>query len=272
MYICIVKISLLISFLILLVISQSCKKQREKNIQVSKDYALYQTDLSTILPLIIHCTKNKSYFNQVLENQEDTLNTCASFSLVNGDTADISNGIIEFNIIFDNCLDKDGFTKNGEIVAKLFNYSESTGGNVLLTFSDFMIGESKLKGSISITRLSNNNYRIATSNFSITKEGKKIVYDAFLNYIISPNSDADDLFDNHITVSDSDAFINRSGDEYQILNKELFRSMNCSYFSKGKIEIVDEKNTTQVLDFGNGSCDGVATVTYDEDIFTFTIK
>ncbi len=266
------KISLFISFLILLVISQSCKKQREKNIQVSKDYALYQTDLSTILPLVIHCTKNKSYFNQVIENQEDTLNTFASFSLVSGDTADISNGAIEFNIIFDNCLDKDNYTKDGEIVAKLFNYSESTGGNVLLTFSDFLIGESKLKGSISITRLSINNYIIATSNFSITKDGDKIVYDAFLNYIISPNSDADDLFDNHLTVSDSDAYINRSGDEYQILNKELYRSMSCGYFSQGKIEIVDKKNTTQVLDFGNSNCDGVAKVTYDEDIFTFTIK
>jgi hypothetical protein len=254
------------------VISQSCKKQREKNIQVSKDYALYQTDLSTILPLVIHCTKNKSYFNQVLENQEDTLNTCAAFLLISGDTSDISNGSIDFVISFDNCIDKDNYTKNGLISATLFNYSESIGGNGLLSFSDFLIGASYLKGSISITRLSLNKYRVAASNFSITKDNKKIVYDAFLNYTISPNSEDDNLFDNFIVVNDSDVFIDRFGNEYTILNKEMYRSMSCSYFSKGKIEIVDKKNTTQVLDFGNSNCDGVAKVTYDEDIFTFTIK
>lgn len=271
-YICEVKTSVIISFVFLFVAFTSCKKQREKSIQASKDYALYQTDLSTVLPLVILCTKNKTYFNQVLFNQADTLNTCASFNLISGDTASILNGPITFKINFNNCQDKDNFTKNGDINVTLYNYSDNVGGNILLSFSDFKIGNSTLKGSISITRFALNSYRIATSNFTNTNDGKKIIYDAFITYLLEPNADVNYLFDDNLSVNDKDVFVNRLGSEYQVLNKELFRSMSCSYFNRGKVEIVDGKNTTQVLDFGNGTCDGVATVFYDENEFSFTIK
>jgi hypothetical protein len=48
--------------------------------------------------------------------------------------------------------------------------------------------------------------------------------------------------------------------------------MSCSYFSIGKVEIVNDKNTTQVLDFGTGGCENVANVTLDDDLFSINIK
>jgi hypothetical protein len=250
----------------------SCKKQREKNIQVSKDYALYQNDLSSILPLFIHITSTKTYFNSVLKNQADTLNCCASANLVSGDTALISNGPIVFELDFDNCMDKDGFVKDGMILCTVYNYSSVAGGNIRMSFDEFKIGNSTLKGSVAITRIGVNEYTVSTSNFSISVDGDKISYDAFLNYSIDLGAVFEKLNDNVLVVSDENVFVNRNGVSYDVLNKQITRYMSCSYFSIGKVEIVNDKNTTQVLDFGTGGCENGANVTLDDDLFSINIK
>jgi hypothetical protein len=250
----------------------SCKKQREKNIQASKDYALYQNDLSSILPLFIHITSTKEYFNKVIKDQADTANCCAQVDLISGDTSSILNGPIQFTLDFDNCIDKDGFSKDGTISCTVYNYSSVAGGNIRIYFDEFKIGNSVLKGSIAITRLSSLNYSISPSNFSISVEGDKISYDAFLNYSIDLGSNLTILYDDVLTVTDEDVFVNRNGDNYDILNKQITRYMSCSYFSIGKVEIVNDKNTTQVLDFGTGGCENGANVTLDDDLFSINIK
>lgn len=266
-----VPMSKIVYIVTIIFISFSSCKKREKNIQASQDYAHFQNDLSAIIPLAIHLAQSKSYLNHILISQKDSLSTCASINYTSGDTSQISNAPIQFNLRYENCIDTDGFTKNGVINCTLSNYLSINGGSCVITLNSFRINDRVLSGSILITHTSGYDFKIATTHF-VTKVGKRSYsYDGFLDYTITNGNNMALLTDNSVTVSDNGEFYDRFGKSYIVDNQGITRYLNCGYYSSGIVEIVNEDNTTQVLDFGVGQCSSQANVTFAEDVFTISL-
>ncbi len=241
-----------------------CKKQREKNVFVSRDYAIFQQSLTEIVPLALHLTQSKKYMNAVIESGEDTVHTQAKIALIEGDTADISSGSIVFELDYANT--QESHLKSGKVRITVFQYSRNSGGNIRLAFTDYKVRQVSFSGHLQISRLSSGIFLIAQANFFLTDAGKRISYDAFIMYSIDRGDDLDELQDDTITITDSGEFLNRNKEGYSVTNIGIIRKMSCRYIEKGIVELINTNNVTQVLDFGSG-CNNEATVTYDESVF-----
>jgi hypothetical protein len=254
---------LLVSLFFLLNIS--CKKQREKNVVVSRDYAIFQQKLTEIVPLVLHITQSKSYLNDKIYRAKDSVHSQAVITLIQGDTSNISEGPIVFDLDFENT--QEVVSKSGKVIVTVFQYSRVIGGNIRLLFSNFKIGSISLSGQLQISRLSSGNFLISQANFYMVDGGKKFGYEAFITYTIDRGNEHDLLEDDSITITDSGEFTNRNKVIYAVTNIGIIRKMSCLYIEKGLVELINEDNVTQVLDFGSG-CDNTATVTYDDSILT----
>jgi hypothetical protein len=248
---------------LLLLLCASCTKQREKNVVVSRDYAIFQQCLTEIVPLVIHMTQSKRYLNDVIQRGEDSLHSQAKILLLEGDTSDISLGTIVLDVDYTDT--EEIVMKSGKISVSVFQYTRSTGGNIRLVFDGFKVKQVTFSGQLQIARLSTGNFSIAQANFYLSDAGKRISYDAFITYSIDRGADLDVLSDDRITISDSGEFTNRNKVRYSVTNIGIIRQMSCQYIEKGLVELINTNNVTQVLDFGSG-CNNEATVTYDESV------
>jgi hypothetical protein len=241
----------------------SCQKSREKNVVVSRDYAIFQQNLSEILPLLLHITQSKDYLNRVIQTGGDTLHTEAGISLVSGDTSNISLAPVVIELDYTDT--EEVGPKSGIINVTIYQYSRWSGGNLLVKFENFKVNNSVFSGQLQLSRISGGNFSISQANFYMVDSGKKINYESFITYSIDRGPDLDVLADDVLTIIDNGEFTNRNKVTYAVTNIGIIRNLSCRYIEKGLVELINDNNVTQVLDFGSG-CDNEATVSYDGSV------
>ncbi len=262
----------LILLIVLTALTSCLKKSKNKNIQPSKDYTLMQANLSRIIPLIIQVATSRTDFVNHLTVGGDTINTCASLNYVSGDTLDIAQENVKFNMMFSNCYDLDGHLKNGTVKCNLSDYFINANATCNVTFYDFSIEGHQLNGSVFITKTGLNDYQLMLDNVTQQIGTRYISYSGQVNYAFVRGANDTIISDDILYVIDNGALLDRFGNLSNINNPSMARNLNCSWFSSGLVEIVDKENNTQVLDFGNGSCDNKATITFNDEITAFSME
>lgn len=259
------RVLLLIFALGLIIVS--CNRNTEKSIQPARDYILIQEGLSNVLPLVIHTGQSESYLLEALSNGFDTLNSCATYIYLDGDTLDITNNPMQFEIAFSQCNDMDGELKNGSLQCILYDYFNVDSSSCFVTFDAFSLNNNILSGSLTIKRVGGNSYKIATTNLKLIVGTREINYEGSLLYSMGTGSDVNFLYDNFISVNDEGSLNDRYGDVFTINNDGISKELDCEWFNNGFVELEDVDGESIVLDYGAGTCDEHATVTYSgEDI------
>jgi hypothetical protein len=243
----------------------SCNRNNEKSIQPARDYVLIQESLSNVVPLVIHTGQSDSYLMDRLRNGLDTLNSCASYVYLDGDTIDISLEPIQYEITFSQCTDRDSELKNGSLQCIQYDYFNVDSASCFLTFDAFSLNNNILSGSLNIKRTSGNNYKISTSNLKLIVGTREINYSGSLVYNMGTGSDANWLYDNFISVTDEGSLNDRYSHEFTINNEGISKGLDCGWFNAGFVELEDIDGESIVLDYGAGSCDNHATITYSGD-------
>jgi hypothetical protein len=257
-------------YLILLIIfvAASCRKREiDKDIQPSVDYMLIQNNLARIVPLVIHTVNNKERLNVIFADSIDTLNSCAKYFYVSGDTVDINNQDIEFKITFDMCMDADSVLKNGTVNCKIDNYLKFDGGLCRISFDDFSINGNELEGVIFITKKPGNEFTLQTIQLFQRFGTRRILYNGKMDYSMSYGALNDEMNDDVLTSADNGILTDIYNNEAEISNPGIRKSLGCSYFTNGLVEIVNDENVTQVLDIGNGACDNEIEITFEDESF-----
>lgn len=239
-----------------------CNRNQGKSIQPARDYVLIQESLSNVIPLVIHTGQSEAYLLQALSDGFDTLNSCASYVYLAGDTLDISLDPIQYEITFSQCTDHDSELKNGSLQCILYDYFNVDSASCFVSFDAFSIDNNILSGSLNIKRLSGNNYKITTTNLKLIVGTREINYEGSLIYNMGTGSDVDWLFDNFINVSDAGSLNDRYSNELTINNEGISKGLDCNWFNAGFVQLEDLSGESLVLDYGAGSCDNHATVTY----------
>lgn len=252
-------LSLIIFITILMV---SCNRTSEKSIQPAKDYILFQEGLSNVIPLLIHTAQSQNYLLQVLHNGQDTLNSCANYVYLDGDTLDITIDPMQYEITFSQCTDLDEELKNGTLQCILYDYFNVDSSSCFVSFDGFSINDNILSGSITIKRIDGNEYKISTSNLKLIVGTREINYEGSLNYSMSTGGSVNLLFDNFIAVRDQGALNDRYGHDFMINTESISKALSCKWFNGGFVELEDTDGESIVLDYGAGACDNSATVTY----------
>lgn len=265
----------MIFILVVIIAISGCKKRREKNIQPSKDFALISNNIQTIIPLVSTIALTDEQIRTAIATGSDSLNTCASFSLVSGDTLNISNSNpLIFDIDFSSgCVDLDGKYKKGVIRCTLYGYMANTGANCSCSFVDFEIGGNELSGNISITNTGVLSMLITTSNLNL-KVGKKYIYiDTEIRSVqLAGDLTPTNLLDNSYLVASTAILTDRYNKDFDVFAEDLYKHYTCKWIAGGFAELNDDDNDAQVIDFGDNNCNNEAVISIDEKVYTIELE
>lgn len=254
-------------YLVLILLAASCNRTKEKSIQPARDYILIQEGLSNVIPLIIHTGQSNNYLMDRIRHGLDTLNSCASYTYLGGDTVDINVEPVQYEINYNQCEDYDGELKNGSLMCILNDYFNVDSSSCFVNFDSFSINNNILVGSVLIKRNGGNNYKIITSNLKLIIGTREINYTGTVYYTLSTGSNIDWLYDNQLIVTDKGSLNDRYSQEVTVNNAGIIKNLSCEWFSEGFVELEDESKESIVLDYGDGSCDNKGVVTNSgEDI------
>ncbi len=261
------KANVLIFGMVLLL--SSCVKSKERDLQTSKDYALVQNNLSMVVPLVVHSVQSKSYVLDKINSEEDTLNSCAEYHYVSGDTVDITNENVVFEILFSQCYDKDLAKKNGSLMVNIDKYFNTDSAICNLTFDAFSINDNIMQGDIRIKRINGGLFEVSSSNLTVIVGTRSIKYEGTFEMTMGTGQQTDLLYDNTFTLQDEGTILNRFGVLNNFIGTDIRRQMTCNYISSGLVVLDDNSENTQILDFGDSTCNNIATVTSAENEVSF---
>jgi len=120
---------------------------------------------------------------------------------------------------------------------------------------------------MTIKRVSGNTYKISTSNIKLIIGTREINYAGSLFYSMGTGADVNLLHDNNIMVSDEGSLNDRYGHEFNLFTDGISKNLYCEWFNEGFVQLEDANGESLVMDYGTGTCDNHATVTFSgEDI------
>jgi hypothetical protein len=80
------------------------------------------------------------------------------------------------------------------------------------------------------------------------------------------------IIDDEYSITGTATGVNRNGNEYvHEITSPLIVKMNCRWIVQGIIEFV-VNNQTAVLDYGDGTCDRIATLTVNGNVYTINLR
>jgi len=169
------------------------------------------------------------------------------------------------------CLCKDGKTRKGKIITVFTDRLKVPAAKATTTFDGFYVNDVHVEGTHIIQNNSSSAVRIIT----------RTVVDGKLprpnnNYISwnathtntqtaglgTPNYHWDDAFSITGTATGQNNRNGKVNSWGRLINEPLQKKVNCKWFDKGTVTISYNSHSA-VLDFGDGSCNNVATITYN---------
>jgi len=254
----------------------SCKK-KDNNTDQSKDEIAATIELSTDLAIADNLTEdaNDIFMEAATDNNltgQRPVEAMESMGILGCATVSIT-PLIGFpkNIAIDfgtGCTSPNGIIRKGKIKIVLSDSVRKTGATAVLTFDGYFVNGFKKEGIITWTNISNTQlkgWQRKVENGKITSPaGKYWLHDGLKNVVqvegyATPRNLLDDVFSitgNH-TVTNSNG-ISRSS----IITEALQKKTICENISKGKVKLEGPKHYA-VIDFGDGTCDRIATISID---------
>jgi len=169
-------------------------------------------------------------------------------------------------ITFTNCNYR-GSVRNG--IVKIQHAKQSFGiraFNLTITFENYTMDEVGLEGSINTTfggsYLKPSIHVVATGMKATFKDGKELTWSSDKTFTIEVGF-TDDEVDNVVVMSGTATGVNRDGKSFSstYTNVKLNRACEDSkYPVSGTVSIESDKGTT-VIDYGNGECDNIVSIT-----------
>lgn len=164
--------------------------------------------------------------------------------------------------------------KNGKIEVKVLGHYNESNFWRQVKLIDFSINDLPMQGTKVIEKT-------AEHQFTITLTGGRVNFadGTFYTRELTRTRDWTAGFDTPFDISDDEyaldgeaAGINRAGNAYtHTITSPLIVRMNCRWIVQGTIEFV-VNNQTAVLDYGDGTCDRIATLTVNGNIYTINLR
>lgn len=270
-------------FLSLLMISViiSCKKEKTNNdentetvIEVQKNDAEATKVYNLITDEINDLSATIDTLNYSVNTK--TLDSCITISIDHPDTTTWPKTItLDFS---GNCTTENGNVLSGQIVISQTARYRTDGMIRTLNFNGFRINGNQVSGTKTITNLGLVNgfitFSITIANGSIiTPEGEVIlIRTAQRTRSWIEGEPTTTRWDDVYLITGTTSGTSRNGREYTATIIEPLRvARNCRWIEQGKISanIVDLPEV--LIDFGNGNCDQIATVTVNGNTRTINL-
>ncbi len=267
---------LLLGVLSIGLLMTSCKKDDET---VAEENDTSSTEYDALAENIFNDVGNISDEAYALKTgnfkstEEDTLflGLCATVTL---DTVVFPHElIIDFGE--ENCLCKDGRYRRGKIINTFTGRYRKPGTVLTHGFDEFYVNDNKVEGSRVLTNMGYNEdenlwFTIEIDGLiTLAENGGTITWNSSKEREWVEGSDTRRRRDDVYLITGSASGVRLSGLSW---TKEIIlplrRELSCRFFVSGSVEITPEDRPVRLLDYGDGECDNLATVTVNGQTFT----
>lgn len=237
----------------------SCRKDREgladTDTSLAQKYSTIEqsnNDLDGLANEIVY--KNSTTLKT--EENNKVLSTCANITF-NHKTNDSVNAIVDFGS--NNCLCGDQKYRKGKVKIIYGKASKS----ISLSTEDYYVNNNKVEVSRNLKYLlatyfvinASSSITFADSSQTITENSTRTI-----NWT-EGSSTSGDKTDDVFIVSGNGSGTNYNGESYTVnITSPIKRTGDCSFIRSGEIEIKPDKKLARTINFGNGECDDIATV------------
>ena len=179
-----------------------------------------------------------------------------------------------------NCLCNDGRYRRGKIIISFTGRYKKPGTIRTTTFDNYYVNDNQVEGTKVVTNNGFNDQR--NMNWSITVnavitlangEGT-ISWKSQRNREWTEGIDTPhDRWDNVFMITGKSSGQNAKGISWtRVITKPLEVKLACRFIVSGTMEINRDGKPTRILDFGDGECDNLATVTVDGKVHTIHLR
>ena len=174
-----------------------------------------------------------------------------------------------------NCLCKDGKNRRGKIQVKITGNKNIVGSTVVYTTVDYFVNDHGVSGSKTLTVVDDHSFRIVVVNGKVTKaNGGIITWNTDRTRTMTAGFDTkDNPSDDVFQVSGTTSGINAAGNAYKFTTlTPIVKARACQWITAGKLKIERAGKLDAVVDYGDGTCDSLATITVGNKTFPFVMK
>ena len=158
--------------------------------------------------------------------------------------------------------------KSGTIVITLTGPRKEEGAQRIVTFEDFTINGNEVTGTKTYTYLGNGQFTVTLEDGNIiTKDGDVIIRESTKTRTLIEGGETEDRSDDvyEVTGEINGVHIDsETGDELsykKVITSPLISSKDCFWITSGVVETIIDGETVTTVDFGDGTCDDIATRT-----------
>lgn len=265
---------ILIACCALLLSFSSCKKEdapaatddRETTIELSTDQAISDNLTEDANDIFMEAATDKGLTGEKPLDPFESLGIlgCATVTVtpLQGFPKTI---VIDFGA---GCTSANGITRKGKINIVLSDSLRKTGSTAVLNFDGYFVNGFHKEGTITWTNISTGlvkGWERKVENGKITNpEGKSWTHNGLKNVVqvagwATPRNLLDDVF----SITGNSSVTNaKNVTRTSVILEALEKKTICENITKGSIKLEGPKHTT-VIDFGNGDCDRIATISID---------
>jgi len=180
-------------------------------------------------------------------------------------TTDSATGTM--TITFNNCIGPNGHVRNGQIIITSHNGGYwDPGASWDVTFNNFTIDGNPVTGSRHVENVgpaSNGMTWNITASLTFTRPDATYRTWSSTRTRQLTQGYGDSIRTNNIYVINGTAAHadTRSGRSANITITNITRDLSCAYITAGSLNVVPSNRPARLIEFGNGACDDIATVT-----------
>jgi hypothetical protein len=178
-----------------------------------------------------------------------------------------------------NCLCDDQKYRRGKIIVNFNGNYWATGTVISYSFDNYFINDNQITGTKTVTNMgrnsSNNFWWNTVVNGSVIKanNGGTFTWSSTRQHEWTEGETTPFIWwDDVYLITGSASGTSVDGKTYTIaITSPLRKKLNCEWLQSGTLNIQVEGLPLIVLDYGNGSCDNVATATINGQVYTINL-
>ena len=193
--------------------------------------------------------------------KENHIGSCA---VVTNDTI---NHVVTIDFGTVNCECMDGRMRRGKIIINYSGHYFDVGSVKNFSFDNYFVDDNHIEGTRVVTNLgvngAGNFHWSVISNLTITKpDGRTMNWSRAGDREMIAGAGTETIWDDEYAITGTASGTRGDGNSFTAtITSALHRSLSCHFITSGTIEITPANHPPLTIDFGNGNCDALATIT-----------
>jgi len=177
-----------------------------------------------------------------------------------------------------NCLCDDGKYRRGQIIVTFTGRFRRPGAIITHTFQNFYVNDNHVQGTKIKTNLGFNadgfmQFRnVVAGSITMISNGNVISWNSDRTRTWIEGFQTPRWMDDVYLIEGTSSVSSTNGRSVsRLITNPLRRELSCRHFVSGTVQITPAEAPQRILDYGDGTCDNIATVTIGDRIITITL-